>query len=55
MLVSIDDNGFIKIWDIRDFKCKQTIKIGCKGTISHIIDIANSDKLCLIGSRINFI
>lgn len=40
MVVSADDNGIIKIWDIRTFKCIQTVQVGSKTVISKLLDIS---------------
>ena len=55
MIVSADDTGIIKIWDIRTFKCFQTCDVGSKSVISKLLDIEGLGKICFISSRINFL
>ena len=52
MVVSADDRGKIKIWNIRNSKCMQTIDLTDKVTITKILDIGNENKIALMGSRI---
>lgn len=55
MVVSADDSGIVKIWDIRSFKCFQTVDLCAKSIISRILDIDGFQKLCFVSSRVNFI
>ena len=55
MVVSADDCGVIKVWDIRTLKCIQTLKLGFKNIITKLLDVADNAKVCFIGSRLNFI
>ena len=55
ILVSADDNGILKLWDIRSFKCVQTVDVGSKTIITKILDIGNMGKICFLGSRVNFL
>jgi hypothetical protein len=41
MVVSADDRGKVKIWNIRNFKCVQTIDFTDKLVITRILDMAN--------------
>ena len=52
MVVSADDRGKIKIWNIKNFKCMQTIDFTDKVTITRILDLGCENKIALIGSRI---
>lgn len=54
ILISADDNGILKLWDIRSFKCVQTVDLGCKTVITKILDIGCFGKVCFLGSRLNF-
>ena len=54
MVVSADDFGFIKVWDIRQLMCIQSIELGGKAIIHTIIDMSDRGKVCYISSRINF-
>jgi len=55
MLITADDIGSLKVWDIRNFECVQTIESDRKAAISCIISAYEWDKLYFLGSRINFI
>lgn len=55
LLISADDNGIIKVWDIRSFKCIQTVDVGSKTVITKLLDIHDMGKICFIGSRVNFL
>lgn len=55
MVISADDTGIIKIWDIRTFKCIQSLNFGLKTKIDKLISMHNRGKLCFIGARINVI
>ena len=52
MVVSADDRGKIKIWNIKNFKCVQTLDFSDKVIITKILDMANQKKIALVGSRI---
>ena len=39
MVVSADDIGNVKIWDIRSFNCLQTVEVGSKTIVSKLIDM----------------
>ena len=55
MIMSADDTGIIKLWDIRTFKCIQTCDVGSKSLISRLLDIEGRGRICFISSRINFL
>lgn len=55
LLISSDDNGILKLWDIRSFKCVQTVDLGSKTVITKILDIGVFGKVCFLGSRLNFL
>lgn len=55
MVASADDKGKIKIWDIRSYKCIQTVDFGDQVYISRIVDLIEVGKLVFTGSRINVI
>jgi hypothetical protein len=55
LVVSADDTGVIKLWDIRNLKCTQTVDLYAKSIITRILDIEGEGRLCFISSRINFI
>ena len=52
MAVSVDDKGKVKIWNIRNFKCIQTLDFGDKVTIMNVLDLGKERKIALVGSRI---
>ena len=54
MVVSADDCGVIKIWDIRGFKCCQTIQLSFKTVITRMLDIGMEAQICFVGSRVSF-
>lgn len=55
MMISADDSGTVKLWDVRSMKCLQTFTIGSKSTINKIINIPNENMVCFLGSRLNLI
>jgi len=55
MVVSCDDLGHFKVWDIRNLSCVQTIKLDAKLTISRILNLYEYGKLAFIGKRLNMI
>lgn len=55
MVVTADDCGYIKVWDIRQLKCVQTFELKCQQNISRLLDIGPKAKIGFIGSRVNFI
>jgi len=55
MIVSADDLGKLKVWDLRDLNCVQTVDFGHKVTINKIISAYQFGKLCFAGSRISLL
>ena len=55
MIVTSDDCGRIKVWDIRNLTCLQTLELETKATISRLIGIYQYGKLGFVGSRINLL
>ena len=55
MLVSSDDSGHIRIWDIRNFNCIQTLEFGSKLIITKLVDLFRYGKLAFVGARVSFI
>lgn len=55
MIISADDSGIIKIWDIRTMKCIQTVDCAQRTVITKIINAYDQGKLCFLGTRINMI
>ena len=55
MLISADDTSHFKIWDIRNLKCIQTVKLDSKLSIHKLINLYDEGRLAFIGNRVNFI
>ena len=55
MVVSADDKGKVKIWDIRNYKCVQTLDFKDKTNITRLLDMLELGKIGVLGSRINFV
>ena len=53
MVVSCDDKGYSKIWDIRKMACIQTIQLANKSNIIFITNLSKKDKVVFVGDRIN--
>lgn len=54
MVCSVDDSGFLKLWDIRSFKCLQTLNVGARFLVNQILDLgSNNNKLGFLGARVN--
>ena len=55
MIVSADDKGKVKIWDIRNYKCVQTLDFRDKTNITRLLDMMPLGMIGVFGSRINFV
>jgi len=55
MAISADDSGNIKVWDLRNLTCLQTIELGNRVVINKVINLYGHNKLCFIGSRVNIL
>lgn len=55
MVVSSDDKGKVKIWDLRNYKCIQTLDFRDKTIITRLLDMVQVGKIAVLGSRINFL
>lgn len=55
MVVSADDKGKIKIWDLRSYKCIQTVDLGDQTLIVRLVDLMDANRLGFTGSRLNLI
>lgn len=55
MVASADDRGKVKIWDIRNFKCLQTLDFRDKTIITKVLSLVEVGKIGVLGSRINLI
>lgn len=52
MVVSADDKGKVKIWNIKNLKCMQTIDFSDKVIITRLLDLSTENKIAILGSRI---
>ena len=55
MVISADDRGKIKIWDLRNYKCVQTLNCSDKTVITRMESMVEIGKIAILGTRINFI
>ncbi len=55
MACSIDDFGIIKLWDIRNLTCIQTIECGRKVKVTKISSAYLKGAICLFGARVSVI
>lgn len=53
MVISGDDNGCLKLWDVRTFHCLQTIDLGHKTTMNKLLNLENVGRIAFIGCRVN--
>ena len=53
MVITGDEMGQLRIWDIRKNNCLQMIDLGSQTSILHIVSMFSIGKLCFAGSRIN--
>ncbi len=55
MVVSADDKGKVKIWNLRNYKCMQTLNFSDNIVITKLLDMIDIGKLGVMGSRIIFL
>lgn len=55
LVLTADDSGSIKTWDIRTLQCYQTIELSQRTVINQLICMENIGKLGFIGCRVNFL
>jgi hypothetical protein len=55
MAISADDKGKVKVWDIRNYKCVQTLDFRDKTNIKKLLDMIDLAKIGVLGTRINFV
>jgi hypothetical protein len=55
MVISADDKGKVKVWDIRNYKCVQTLDFRDKTNITKLLDMIDLGKIGVLGTRINFV
>lgn len=53
IVLSADDAGSIKLWDIRSCKCIQNLVVGEKVVIYRILSLFVEGSICFCGSRLN--
>lgn len=55
VLVSGDDGGTLRLWDIRTFSCLQSLNFGKKTQITKLLDLSDQQMICFLGSRVNLL
>jgi WD40 repeat protein len=55
MIISCDDKQKIKIWDIRNYKCVQTIDFFGRTYIRGLVNMVEVGKIALLGNRIELL
>ena len=55
MVLSADDSGSLKLWDIRTFTCLQTLDLGKKTSINSLWNQENIGRIAFIGNRVNYL
>jgi hypothetical protein len=55
MVITADDTGTIKTWDIRLCHCYQTIELSHKTIICQLLTLGSLSKIAFIGCRVNFL
>jgi WD40 repeat protein len=55
MVVSADDKGKVKVWNMRNLKCMQTIDFTDKVIITKLLDLSGGNKIAVLGSRITLL
>ena len=53
LVITADDGGTIKIWDIRSLKCFQSVECGYKTVISKLMNLYSEGMLSFVGRRVN--
>lgn len=53
IVVSTDDFGSVRLWDIRHLKCFQQLSIGNRAMITKILDLGDRDIIAFLGTRLN--
>lgn len=55
MVITADDTGCIKTWDVRLCQCFQTIELSNKTIICQLLAMNNLHRVAFIGFRVNFL
>ncbi len=55
MILTADETGSIRIWDIRTQKCIQLLELGDKTIIAKLISIYDKGKIGFLGTRLNIL
>lgn len=53
MVITGDDSGYIKVWDIRNLTCVQTFHFGTRTLITKLIGMYKVGKVAFVGNRLN--
>lgn len=52
MVVSCDDRQKLKVWDLRSYKCLQTVDFFGRAAIRGLVSLLDDGKIALLGNRI---
>ena len=55
MIVSSDDRGKVKLWDLRNYKCIQTLDFKDKTVVTKLLSLVEVGMVGMLGSRINLV
>jgi hypothetical protein len=53
MIITADDSGVIKLWDIRSKNCMQSLSFGKKVIVNKLVSIYKEGKILFLGGRVN--
>lgn len=53
MVITADDKGTAKLWDIRKLTCVQTVKLENKSNINSVVHLGNQNRVLFVGDRLN--
>lgn len=55
MVVSCDDRQKLKVWDLRSYKCLQTVDFSGRAAIRGLVSLVDVGKIALLGNRIELL
>ena len=55
MVISTDDLGCVKVWDLRTMSCLQTVELGAKTIVHTVVDMYECGRIAFVGARINIL
>lgn len=55
MIISCDDRQKVKVWDIRSYKCLQTVDFSGRAAIRGLVSLLDVNRVALLGSRIELL